>query len=215
MPRVKISRINKNNIWLYLSLSKHKLWLSPLQYITTVYHTRADLPGNNTGLYGTGSTLDLQLLFELFSMNACLGGFLALYAFPEPKQGRKEGCLVLLFRPAWMAAFIRMMLRKTIVHSSNTTVGTLNMIALSLGVCTALFLRGESFVRLWEVMTVSPQHWTNTYITHQTLEDHKFSLQSVHLLAQLCLDLSGLLGALSGRHSEGITIRHITGKQRY
>ncbi len=57
-----------------------------------------------------------------------------------------------------MAAFIRMMLRKTIAHSSNTTVGTLNMIALSMGVYAALFLRGESFVRLGEEMMTSPQH---------------------------------------------------------
>ncbi|TNN41651.1 hypothetical protein EYF80_048176 [Liparis tanakae] len=33
-----------------------------------------------------------------------------------------------------------------------------------------------------------------------TLEDHQFSLQSVHLLAQLILDLARLLGALRGRH---------------
>lgn len=50
--------------------------------------------------------------------------------------------------------------------------------------------------------------WTNTYIAHEALEDHKFSLQSVHLLAQLVLDLRRLVGTLSGRHSEGVKMRH-------
>lgn len=36
----------------------------------------------------------------------------------------------------------------------------------------------------------------NTYVAHETLEDHKFSLQSVHFLIKIILDLCCLLGAL-------------------
>lgn len=42
-----------------------------------------------------------------------------------------------------------------------------------------------------------------TYITHQALEDHEFSLQSLHLLIQLVLDLWRLLDPLSGHHRDG------------
>lgn len=79
----------------------------------------------------------LQLLFELFSINDCLGGFLAVSNF---KEGRV--CLVSLFRPVWMLVFIRMINRKTIIHFS-TTVNVLCM-----GANTALCLWCKSLIRL-------------------------------------------------------------------
>lgn len=151
---------NKNIIQLYLSLSKHKLWLGPPQYITTVYPTRADLPGNNTGLNRTGSALDLQPPFRLFSMNACLGGFLALY-FYSWIQIRKEGRVCVKYYSSdlckWQppSEWCLGVCRKTFIHAVNAA-GTLDTIALSMGVNSALFVQCESFVRLGEVIMTTP-----------------------------------------------------------
>lgn len=53
--------------------------------LQNVHHSEAELPGNNTLLFRTGSAPDLQLLWELFSINAFLGASLLL------SNLRKEG----------------------------------------------------------------------------------------------------------------------------
>lgn len=52
----------------YLSLSQREPKQIPLQYFTNVYHTGAELAGNNTRLFRTGSALDLiHFRWMLFS----------------------------------------------------------------------------------------------------------------------------------------------------
>lgn len=67
-----------------------------------VYHARAHMPGNNTGLHRTGRT-QLQLLFEPFSINGCLEGLMALHVFMDPNKEReqRQGVCYYLHQSNW------------------------------------------------------------------------------------------------------------------
>lgn len=94
----------------YLSLSQREPRQIPLQYFTNVYHTGAELAGNNTRLFRTGSALDLiHLRWMLFS---------------EPFwhyliSGRKGVISFSLCGPPGTVVFIRTIYTKTIMYYFN------------------------------------------------------------------------------------------------
>lgn len=66
----------------------------------------------------------------------------------------------------------------------------------------SILVQKKSFLSYWR-MASGCQRWVNTHVGHQTLEDHQFSLQSVHLLIQVVLDLWRVLDTL---RTEGQTM---------